>query len=66
MTLKQFKPLLKRLKLEVAEEAAKRNSDACPRLKNIHPFPARMGMEIAWDALKEFEQERRPVARKPK
>src|SRR6266542_7143420 len=30
----------------------------CPRLKSPHPFPARMAMEIVWDALRQAEEER--------
>src|SRR6266542_2805022 len=34
----------------------------CPRLKSPHPFPARMAMEIVWDALRQAEEERTVAA----
>ena len=34
--------------------------DACPPVKSIHPFPARMGMDIVWDELQTAEREHRP------
>jgi hypothetical protein len=76
MTLQKFRPILKRLKREVLEEQAALRSTGlvrpragvtldgqCPRLKSPHPFPAKMGMDIVWAALKEEEKERRSAAR---
>lgn len=64
MTLKKFKPLLARLKKEAAEEQSRKINLAgkCPRIKSVHPFSARMGMDIVWDSLKKFEKEKRMAA----
>ena len=58
--MKQFRPLLKRLKREVAEEQLL--AGKCPKLKSPHPFPAKMGMDIVWDELKTMEKEKHMAA----